>query len=78
VREDFGGEVTITGLMPDSNVKITGVSGNLIYETTSTGGQASWDLRGRNGGRVPTGVYLAFCASADGSESTVVKILVIR
>lgn len=78
VREDFGGEVTITGLMPGSNVKITGISGNLIYETTSTGGQASWDLRGRNGGRVSTGVYLAFCASADGSESTVVKILVIR
>ncbi|MFN2379838.1 MAG: two-component regulator propeller domain-containing protein [Bacteroidales bacterium] len=78
VREDYRGDVTITGLMPDTNVKITGISGNLIYETTSTGGQASWDLIGRTGGRVATGVYLAFCASSDGSESTVVKILVVR
>lgn len=78
VREDFTGDVIITGLMPDSNIKITGISGNLIYETTSAGGQASWDLRGKNGGRVSTGVYLAFCASADGNKSTVVKILVIR
>lgn len=77
VREDYSGNVTITGLLKDSQVKITDISGNLVYETMSEGGQASWDLTTFNGHRVRTGVYLAFCSSDDGSESCVTKILVI-
>lgn len=77
VRDDFTGNVTITGLLRDTNVKITDVSGNLVYETTSTGGQASWDLKTYNGIRVTTGVYLVFCTSSDGSQSCMTKILVI-
>ena len=77
VREDFEGNVTITGLLRDTRVKITDVSGNLVFETVSTGGQASWDLTTFNGNRVTTGVYLVFCASNDGAESCVTKILVI-
>ncbi len=77
VREDFDGSVTITGLMRDSQVKITDVSGNLVYETFSTGGQASWDMKTFNGRRVVTGVYLVFCSSADGLQSCVTKILVV-
>ncbi|MCX6261918.1 MAG: hypothetical protein NTY95_14000 [Bacteroidia bacterium] len=77
VREDYSGNVTITGLMKDTQVKITDISGNLVYETMSEGGQASWDLNTYNGHRVRTGVYLAFCANNDGSESCVTKILVI-
>jgi hypothetical protein len=77
VRETFTGNVTITGLMRDTNVKITDVSGNLVYETVSAGGQASWDLTTYTGSRVTTGVYLVFCAASDGSQSCVTKILVI-
>jgi hypothetical protein len=77
VREDFEGNVTITGLMRDTQVKITDVSGNLVNETVSAGGQASWDLTTYNGRRVVTGVYLVFCANEDGSRSCVTKILVI-
>lgn len=77
VREDFEGNVTITGLMTGTRVKITDVSGNLVFETTSTGGQASWDLTTYRGKRVVTGVYLVFCASEDGSQSCMTKILVI-
>ncbi|MDP4224116.1 MAG: hypothetical protein Q8868_12465, partial [Bacteroidota bacterium] len=39
VREDYTGNVTITGLMRDTRVKITDVSGNLVFETISEGGQ---------------------------------------
>jgi hypothetical protein len=78
VRNDFTGNVTITGLMRDTQVKITDVSGNLVYETTSDGGMATWDMTNRRGQRVSTGVYIAFCSSPDGKESTVTKILVIR
>lgn len=78
VRQDFNGNVTITGLIRDSKVKITDISGNLVYETESSGGSASWDLKTYNGQRVATGVYLVFCASNDGSESSVTKMLVIK
>ena len=78
VREDFKGNVTITGLIRDSQIRITDISGNLVYETVSDGGQATWDLKTYNGKRVATGVYLVFCASKDGSQSYVTKMLVIK
>ncbi|MCX6325549.1 MAG: T9SS type A sorting domain-containing protein [Bacteroidia bacterium] len=78
VREDFTGNVTITGLMRDSQIRITDISGNLVYKTVSNGGQATWDLKTYNGLHVATGVYLVFCASNDGSQSFVTKMLVIR
>jgi hypothetical protein len=78
VREGFSGNVTITGLMKDSQIRITDISGNLVYETVSEGGTASWDLNTYNGKRVATGVYLVFCASKDGSQSIVTKMLVIK
>lgn len=78
VREDFMGNVTITGLIRDTQINITDISGNLVYKTISDGGQATWDLKTYNGNRVSTGVYLIFCASSDGSEAFVTKILVIR
>lgn len=77
VRKDFEGNVTITGLMKDTQVKITDVSGNLVYETFSEGGQAEWDLRTYNGKRVKSGVYLVFCSNPDGSKAIATKILVI-
>jgi len=78
VREGYTGDIFITGLTADTNVKITTVSGRLVYETTSLGGQAVWPGTDLAGKRVHTGVYLAFCASADGTASTVTKILFIR
>jgi hypothetical protein len=78
VREDFNGVVTITGLVGNSSVKITDVSGNLVYETKSLGGQAVWDLRNYRSQRVATGVYLVFCANEDGTLAGVTKMLVIR
>jgi Tfp pilus assembly protein FimT len=78
VREDFKGNVTITGLIKDSEIRITDISGNLVYSTVSDGGQATWDLKTYNGHCVATGVYLIFCASKDGSQSYVTKMLVIR
>jgi hypothetical protein len=78
VRPDYNGNVTITGLMRDTRIKITDVGGNLVYETVSDGGQATWNLKTFNGQRVSTGVYIVFCASSDGSSSAVAKMLVIK
>jgi flagellar hook assembly protein FlgD len=65
-------------LVDKTVVKITDVSGNLVYETESLGGQVTWDGRNRYGDRVATGVYLYFCADKQGEESAVGKILFIR
>ena len=64
--------------MKDTRINITDISGNLVFKTISDGGEATWDLKTYNGKHVATGVYLIFCASSDGSESFVTKILVIR
>jgi len=78
VREGFTGDITITGLARNSNVKITDIAGNLVYETRSTGGDATWNMKTYNGEKVSTGVYLVFCSNEDGTTSTVTKILIIR
>lgn len=78
VREDFEGNLTITGLLSETRISITDISGNLVYKTVSKGGQASWDLKTYTGRRVATGVYLVFCTASDGSQSCVIKVLVIK
>lgn len=78
VRPNFTGNITITGLVENTIVKITDVSGNLVYETTSQGGQATWNGKDRNGKRVATGVYLFFCSDSTGEQSIVGKILFVK
>ena len=70
--------ITITGLMDKTIVKITDISGKLVFETKSVGGQAIWDGRNMWGDRVKSGVYLAFLATEDGKNSSVIKIAIVR
>jgi len=78
VRENYLGDITIRGLVSDVNVKITDISGNLVYETTAEGGQANWNGKNFSGQRVSTGIYLVFCSNADGSKTHVTKVLFIK
>lgn len=78
VRPNYSGTITITGLMTNSNVKITDTAGKLVFETTSVGGQAFWDGRNFYGTLVKSGVYLVFVASEDGKSSGVTKIAILR
>lgn len=78
VRETYNGPITITGLIDKSDVKITDISGNLVYKTTSLGSQATWDGKNLNGHRVKTGVYLVFCNDQYGEETVITKILFIH
>lgn len=78
VRETFTGDITVTGLARNVNVKITDIAGNIVYETTALGGQAVWNGRNFRGERVQTGVYLIFCTSEDGSKTHVTKLLFIH
>lgn len=78
VRPEYDGLITIAGLIKNSNVKITDVAGNIVYETTSKGGQATWDGKNFYGERASTGVYLVFLINEDGSKTHVTKILFIH
>lgn len=80
VRPEYTGVVMISGLKDHSTVKITDSVGNVVYETRSEGGMASWDVTGRDGARVRTGVYYVYASDSSTSSSTgaVTKILVIN
>ncbi|MCZ6520401.1 MAG: T9SS type A sorting domain-containing protein, partial [Bacteroidetes bacterium] len=77
VTPDFSGIVGMEGLAYNSEIKITDVSGNLVWQTTSNGGSATWNLQTLQGGRPPSGIYLIFSSLPDGSDSLVGKIAII-
>lgn len=78
VRPGFAGDIKIAGLMTDAVVKITDISGNLVYETTSTGGTVLWDQTAFGKHKVASGVYMVFVSNNDGTESTTKKIMIVR
>jgi hypothetical protein len=78
VRETFTGTIVITGLVESADVKITDITGNLVYKTTSLGGQATWNGNNLNGKRCKTGVYLVFLTDKNGDKTKVTKLLFIH
>ncbi len=78
VRPGYSGDVTITGLVRDANVKITDIEGNLVYEAVSEGGSIQWNLTAFNRHKVASGVYMVLISDEDAIETTVSKIMVIR
>lgn len=78
VTHDYHGPIAIKGLMNNSTLKITDISGTLVYETKSEGGQALWYGKNFKDERVSSGVYIVFGTSEDGSRKMVTKILVIN
>ena len=78
VRPANSSRVTITGLVQNSTIKITDLSGNLIQEGISMGGQYTWNCADRTGAIVKAGIYLVFAATPDGKQGIATKITVIK
>jgi hypothetical protein len=78
VRPEYQGDVHITGLMYNSNVKIVSASGKLVTEGTSVGGEFSWDCCYKTGKKVASGIYYALCTDEEGNDGAVAKILIIK
>ena len=78
VRESYSGPIAIKGLPRNADVKITSISGKLVYHTLASGTQAVWNGHGYDGERVHSGVYLVFVSNEDGTETLITKILFIH
>jgi TSS9, PorZ, N-terminal beta-propeller domain/Two component regulator propeller len=78
IQPDYDGLITITGLVENVDVKITDISGNLVYSTKANGGSAIWNGLNFTGEKVQTGVYLVFCTNDDGSKTHITKLLFVN
>jgi len=81
VRPDYRGDIAISQLAQDANVKITDVKGQLVFETKANGGTALWNGTDFNGRRVATGVYMVFSTvqnSLGKADAIVGKVLFIN
>ena len=78
VKEGYQGWIAIKGLVTNAQVRITDISGDLIFSTKAEGGQAVWDGKNFDGRRAKTGVYLVYASSDNAEEKVVTKILIIN
>jgi hypothetical protein len=78
VRPEYAGLIAIKGLVENAYVKITDISGQLVYETRANGGTATWNGLNFLQKRAATGVYLVYSSNQDGTETHVAKILFIN
>jgi len=78
VKPGYEGDIHITGLIRDCNVKIVDVVGKLVYETISKGGLATWNGCDFSGRKVNSGVYVVLLGNDDASKTTTTKILIVR
>jgi len=76
VQKNYTGIIAISGLKENTNVKITDITGNLVFETLSIGGTATWDGKNFDGEKVATGVYLFLCIDDNYNEGVVKKVLI--
>jgi hypothetical protein len=75
ITHDYRGPIAIQGLVANASVKITDLSGQVVYQTKAKGGLASWDGNNFSGLRAKTGVYLVYITNEDGSATCVTKML---
>jgi streptogramin lyase len=78
VKGDYNGTIAIKGLVENADVRITDISGQLIYRTKALGGQAVWNGTDYTGRRPQTGVFLVFASNSLGTETYVGKMVFIK
>lgn len=78
VKHDYTGPIAIRGLVENTRVKITDISGRMVFQTRAFGGQAVWNGLDYTGHRPQSGVYLVFATGETGGEHVVTKIVFIN
>jgi len=75
VPSNYNGTIAIRGLTENADVRITDVSGQLIYRVKAQGGQAVWNGQTYTGQRPMSGVYYVFVTDKDGEETGSTKFI---
>ncbi|KAA5533480.1 T9SS type A sorting domain-containing protein [Taibaiella lutea] len=78
VPSNYTGMIAIRGFAENSDVRITDISGQLIYRTKANGGQAVWDGMDYTGRKAQSGVYLVFGVNKDGTQKITGKFILHR
>lgn len=78
VRPEYNDIIKFKGFTHDCSVKITDISGKLVYETKSLGGTATWNKETYSGLTLKSGIYLIWATDKEGNESVVSKILLMK
>jgi hypothetical protein len=77
VPPHFSGVIGIKGVPENSIIKITELNGRLVYQTRSSGGQATWNGRDYKGSAIASGVYLILIIDDQKQEKQAGKIVFI-
>ena len=78
VRPGYDGPIFIQGCGENARIKITDVTGALVFETIAAGGQARWDGTNLSGDPAATGVYLIYATDDLGEITAQGKVLFVR
>lgn len=78
VPPTYEGAITIDRLVAQAWIKITDAAGKLVYQTQANGGRAIWPIQNQYGQKVSSGIYLVLSSNADGTETIIGKIAVVR
>jgi hypothetical protein len=78
VRPGYEGPVFIQGNNEDARIKVTDVSGALVYDMQAAGGQAQWDGTKLDGHPVSSGVYIIYATDDLGEVTAQGKVLIVR
>ena len=75
VPSGYSGTIAIKGLSENADIRITDISGQLVYRTKALGGQAIWNGLDYTGRRPQSGVYLIFATNKDGTQTHAGKMV---
>lgn len=78
VRPNYTGNITITGISLNADIKIVSSNGTLVNSGRNTSGVYKWDGTDLKGKRVASGVYMVMSATQDGEKEVVCKIAIIN
>ncbi len=79
VSKDSDIQLTIDGLIKDSQIKIYTIAGRLVKEFSSPGGKiAFWDGRDDEGNFVPSGIYIISAFDNEANSVAIQKFAVIK
>jgi ligand-binding sensor domain-containing protein len=78
VRPQYNGPIAIKGVMNNALIKITDISGSVVFQGTALGGQAIWNGKNFQGEKAHTGIYLVFASDEAGENACVSKLMFMR